>query len=82
MPDLALERAFYEIAVERGLLTPEGRADVERAVARARGEAIELAPWRAAFVRGYLNRAEVDRCLSEATKRTASTEVPTLDPGA
>jgi len=64
-----LGRAFLTLAVERGLLTVETRDQVEAACARAEGESHVLTPWRAAFVRGLLARAEVDKLLAEASKK-------------
>ena len=52
------------------ILNRDGKAAQHGFVSLApSGEGVELPPWRAAFVRGYMNRAEVDRCLGEATKK-------------
>jgi hypothetical protein len=61
-----LGRAFLNLAVERGLLGVEARDQVEAACARAAGERHKLTPWRAAFVRGLLSRAQVDELLADA----------------
>lgn len=64
-----LGRAFLDLAIARGKMTVEARDQVEAACARAEGEKHVLTPWRAAFVRGLLSRADVDAILAEASRK-------------
>src|SRR5947209_541213 len=66
---LGLERAFLDLAVERGLLPAATRDEIESACSRARGEGEGLRPWRAAVVRGHLARVQADRLLAEVAAR-------------
>jgi hypothetical protein len=61
-----LERTFLDLASREKKLTAEQRDQIEAACARASGEGQVLRPWRAAFVRGFLTRREVDALLERA----------------
>ncbi len=64
-----LERTFLDLATSRKKLTPEQRDQIEAACSRATGEGQTLRPWRAAFVRGFLARGEVDKLLEDASAK-------------
>jgi hypothetical protein len=64
-----LERTFLDLATSRKKLSPEQRDQIEAACARATGEGQVLRPWRAAFVRGFLSRGEVDKILEDASAK-------------
>ena len=67
-----LERTFLDLATREKKLSVEQRDQVEAACARATGEGQALRPWRAAFVRGFLSRTEVDKLLHEASLKVES----------
>ncbi|HZV02199.1 MAG TPA: hypothetical protein VFF73_36155 [Planctomycetota bacterium] len=64
-----LERTFLDMAIREKKLSVEQRDQIEAACARASGEGQILRPWRAAFVRGFLSRGDVDAILHAASAK-------------